>query len=221
MASLRHKNVALARVGKTMTKSFLKSVQSNSMAIFCGLVLGLLAAALSPAPAISQTSHNPTNENYTAQEIVQAGHDFFGTTAAGFAEIIEKTFADSGQPNAYIVGQEAAGAFFGGLRYGEGTMYLKNGGSYKVYWQGPSIGFDFGGNGSRVMTLVYNLGMPDQIFNRFIGVEGSAYIVGGFGVNYQQNNQIRLAPIRTGVGARLGANVGYLKYTPYATWNPF
>ncbi|MGF7161594.1 hypothetical protein FHS85_003235 [Rhodoligotrophos appendicifer] len=208
-----------------MTKSLMKSVRANSLAIIGGIAVGIGAAALSPAPAISQTTgaihQNPAGENYTSQEIVAAGHGFFGTTTAGFAEAIERTFSDAGQPNAYIVGQEGAGAFFGGLRYGEGTMYLKNGGSYKVYWQGPSIGFDFGGNGSRVMTLVYNLSSPNQIFERFIGVEGSAYIVGGFGVNYQQNNQLKLAPIRTGVGARLGANVGYLKYTPEATWNPF
>ncbi|WP_342640901.1 DUF1134 domain-containing protein [Rhodoligotrophos ferricapiens] len=205
-----------------MMKSFLKSVRSNSVAIVSGVVLGLVAAALTPAPALSQSAtQNPNNQHYSAQEIVQAGHQFFGTTTAGFAEVIERVFADSGQPTGYIVGQEAAGAFFGGLRYGEGTMYLKNGGSYRVYWQGPSIGFDFGGNGSRVMTLVYNITSPNQIYTRFIGVEGSAYIIGGFGVNYQQNQYIRLAPIRTGVGARLGANVGYLKYTPEPTWNPF
>ncbi|WP_205042051.1 DUF1134 domain-containing protein [Rhodoligotrophos defluvii] len=203
-------------------KSFRKSVRSNIVAAFYGVVLGLLAAAVTPAPAISQTAgQNPAGQHYSSREIIDAGHQFFGTTTAGFADVIERVFADSGQPAAYIVGQEAAGAFFGGLRYGEGTMYFKNGGSYKVYWQGPSIGFDFGGNGSRVMTLVYNIASPNQIYNRFIGVEGSAYIIGGFGVNYQQNQNIRLAPIRTGVGARLGANVGYLKYTPEPTWNPF
>jgi hypothetical protein len=213
-----------------MRKSFLNSVRSNTAAAVFGMTVGLVAAALTPAPALSQATaygnskpyvNKQNSQGYTSQEIIEAGHGFFGTTTAGLAEAIEKTFQDSGQPTAYIVGQEAAGAFFGGLRYGEGTMYFKNGMTQKVYWQGPSIGFDFGGNGSRVMTLVYNITHPSQIFDRFVGVEGSAYIIGGFGVNYQQNRDIRLAPIRTGVGARLGANVGYLKYSPEATWNPF
>lgn len=205
-----------------MKKSFLNSIRSNSAAALCGLAIGVAAAALTPAPALSQSAGQATSgQGYTSQEIVDAGHGFFGTTTAGLAEAVEKTFNDSGQPTAYIVGQEAAGAFIGGLRYGEGVMYFKNGNSQKVYWQGPSIGFDFGGNGSRVMTLVYNVSNPAQIYDRFVGVEGSAYIIGGFGVNYQQNHQIRLAPIRTGVGARLGANIGYLKYSPEPTWNPF
>lgn len=163
--------------------------------------------------------HDP--DTYSMQEIIDAGHGFFGKTTGGFAKAVEYAFKKSGPPSAYIVGEEGAGAFVGGLRYGEGTLYPKTGGKHKVYWQGPSVGFDFGANGSRTLTLVYNMRLPRQIYSRFYGVEGSAYFVGGVGVNFQQDDQLRLAPIRTGVGARLGANVGYLKYTPYPTWNPF
>jgi hypothetical protein len=158
---------------------------------------------------------------FSSKEVMDAGHQFFGETTAGVAEVIEYTFSKLGEPNGYIVGEEGSGAFVGGLRYGEGTLKLKNGSEQKVFWQGPSVGFDFGGNGSRVLVLVYNVSTPDDLFNRFVGVDGSAYVVGGLGVNFQQNNDIKLAPIRTGVGARLGVNAGYLKYTAKPTWNPF
>jgi hypothetical protein len=158
---------------------------------------------------------------YSVNEVVDASHNFFGRTTAGVAEAVEYVFSHYGEPNAYIIGEEGSGAFIGGLRYGEGTLYPKEGGQYRVYWQGPSVGFDFGGNGSRTLTLVYGMHTPDQIFSRFIGVEGTAYFVGGLGVNFQSNDELRLAPIRTGVGARLGANVGYLKYSRNPTWNPF
>jgi hypothetical protein len=130
-------------------------------------------------------------------------------------------FQSQGEPTAYIVGEEAAGAIIGGLRFGEGTIYYKDGITQRIYWQGPSVGFDLGGNGSRTLVLVYNSDSPRDLYERFVGVEGSAYFIGGLGVNFQQNNQIILAPIRTGVGARLGANVGYLKYSKAPTWNPF
>ena len=117
--------------------------------------------------------------------------------------------------------EEISGAFVGGLRYGEGTIYYKNGTRQKIYWQGPSVGFDFGANGSRTLVLVYNSESPRDLYNRFGGVEGSAYLVGGLGVNFQESDGIVLAPIRTGLGARLGANVGYLKYSPKPKYNPF
>ena len=160
-------------------------------------------------------------ETYSMQEIVDAGHGFFGITTSSFAEAVEYVFQQAGRPTGYIVGEEGAGAFVGGLRYGEGMLYTKTGGKRKVFWQGPSIGFDFGGNGSRTLTLVYDMDSPNQLFSRFIGVEGSAYFIGGFGVNFQRDEHIKLAPIRTGIGARLGANIGYLKYTREPTWNPF
>jgi hypothetical protein len=179
-----------------------------------------------PSDALGASrGHHPTPVEeagtFSSHEIFQAGHAFFGTTTKGVAHAVESVFAQAGRPSGYIVGEEISGAFFGGLRYGEGTLHLKNGISRKVYWQGPSLGFDFGGNGSRSMVLVYDIASPEQIFDRFVGLEGSAYMVGGIGVNYQRNAQLKLAPIRTGVGARFGANMGYLKYTSHPTWNPF
>lgn len=161
------------------------------------------------------------SKTYSPDEIIEGGHRWFGKTTKGVAKAVESVFANSGRPSGYIIGEEASGAFFGGLRYGEGTLFMKDGTRKKVYWQGPSVGFDLGGNGSRVLVLVYNISDEGQIFDRFIGVEGSAYMVGGLGVNFQSNEHLKLAPIRTGVGARLGANVGYLKYTERPTMNPF
>ena len=189
------------------------------------LILVLALARLGFGPAWAQTSQGsappPQSGAYSVQEIVDAGHSFFGKTTGGLADAIATIFAKQGQPNAYIVGEEGAGAIVGGVRYGEGTVNTKFSGPRKVYWQGPSIGFDFGGNGSRVMVLIYNLRAVDELFVRFPGAEGSAYMIGGVGVNYLQRDHLILAPIRTGVGARLGVNLGYLKFTPNATWNPF
>ncbi|WP_038033903.1 DUF1134 domain-containing protein [Thermopetrobacter sp. TC1] len=160
-------------------------------------------------------------ETFSAQEIIDAGHKFFGTTTKGLARAVESVFARQGRPSGYILGEEASGAFIGGLRYGEGWLYLKNGQRRKVFWQGPSIGFDAGGNGSRVLMLVYDIDSPRQILGRFPGVNGSAYVVGGLDISVHSNQQIIVVPIRTGVGARLGANMGYLKFTARPTWNPF
>lgn len=183
------------------------------------------ASLVVSAPALAQTtgsvSRAEQRETFTSEELLLKGHEFFGKASRGVGQAIEFVFQNQGEPTAYIVGEEAAGAFVGGLRYGEGTIYYKNGTSEKIYWQGPSLGFDFGGNGSRSMTLVYNSNSPDELYDRFGGVEGAAYLVGGLGVNFQRRDNIILAPIRTGVGARLGANVGYLKYSPRPKWNPF
>ena len=160
-------------------------------------------------------------QEYTAQEIVDSGHKFFGATSGGLATVIEKIFASYGLPNGYLLGEEGSGALIGGLTYGEGTLYTKNAGDLRVYWQGPSVGFDWGGDGARTMTLVYNLPSTAAIYQRFAGINGSAYIVGGFGMTALTANNIVLVPIRSGLGLRLGANIGYLKYTPRATWNPF
>ncbi len=160
-------------------------------------------------------------QEYTAQEIIDSGHKFFGATSGGLASVVEKIFSSYGLPNGYVLGEEGSGAFIGGLTYGEGTLYTKNAGDHKVFWQGPSLGWDFGGEGSRVMVLVYNLDDVNNLYNRFGGVAGSAYVVAGVGFNVLKNNQMLLVPIRTGVGARLGINMGYLKLTNKATWNPF
>jgi hypothetical protein len=158
---------------------------------------------------------------YSEDEIIRAGNSFFGTISGGLASAIEWTFQKAGRPNGYILGQDAGGAFVAGLAYGEGTLYTKDAGNFKVYWQGPSVGYDFGADGSKVMTLVYNLRDPSDIYDRFGGVEGTAYLVGGVSVQLQKAGHVTLAPIRAGVGLRLGANVGYLKYTRNPTWNPF
>jgi hypothetical protein len=161
------------------------------------------------------------SRTYSSNEIVDAGHRFFGTVTKGLANVVEYAFQLQGRPNGYILGQDAGGAFIAGLRYGEGILYTKDAGTHRVYWQGPSIGYDMGGDGSKVMVLVYNLHDPSEIYQRFGGVDGSAYVVGGVGLTFQKSGDIVTAPIRTGIGLRLGANVGYLKYTPQPTWNPF
>ncbi len=158
---------------------------------------------------------------YSSNEIIDSGHRFFGTVSRGLAQVVEKAFSQFGQPNGYILGEEASGAFVAGLRYGEGTLYTKNAGDLRVFWQGPSIGFDAGGEGARTMLLVYNLPSTEAIYERFGGIDGSAYFIGGFGMTALTANNVVLVPIRSGVGLRLGANLGYLKFTPKATWNPF
>src|SRR5690606_28464622 len=144
---------------------------------------------------------------YTRDEIVAAGSNFLGVAVEAIGGAVERIFADQGDsPTAYIAGEEGSGAFTVGARYGQGLLYMKDRPRpQEVYWQGISIGWDIGGNVARVFTLVYNLYHPDMIYRRYPGVEGSAYLVGGLGVNYQQADGIILAPIRAGVGLRLGA----------------
>lgn len=168
-----------------------------------------------PPPAASAPS------TYGPDELLGAGHRFFGNVSRGLASVIERAVSQWGLPNGYILGEEGSGAFVAGLRYGEGTLYTKNAGDLRVYWQGPSVGFDMGGDGARTMTLVYSLPATNAIYQRFAGIDGSAYIIGGFGMTALTSNGIVLVPIRSGIGLRLGANIGYLKYTPKATWNPF
>ncbi|WP_028006772.1 DUF1134 domain-containing protein [Solimonas flava] len=160
------------------------------------------------------------SQTYSADEVTQAASKFFGSTSEGLAKAIERTFSDYGRPNAYIYGNEGGGAAIVGLRYGKGTLQFKGGDSQKVYWQGPSIGWDFGGNASKVFTLVYNLRSSSQLFQRFPAVDGSLYVVAGVGVNYQKSGDIVLAPIRTGVGLRAGASLGYVHYTREASILP-
>ena len=174
-----------------------------------------------PPPNLPPPQRQPGPDVYGPDELVNAGHRFFGNVSRGLASIIERAVSQWGLPNGYVLGEEGSGAFVAGLRYGEGTLYTKNAGDLRVYWQGPSVGFDWGGDGARTMTLVYNLPATNAIYQRFVGIDGSAYIVGGFGMTALTANNIVLVPIRSGIGLRLGANIGYLKYTPRATWNPF
>ena len=181
-----------------------------------GLLIVLTSLGAQPA-----TAQQRQQSQYSSNEILDAGHRFFGGVSRGLAQVVEKAFSQWGLPNGYILGEEASGAFVVGLRYGRGLMYMKERQPMEVFWQGPSVGFDWGGNASRVFTLCYNLHVPELIFQRYPGVEGSAYLVGGLGVNYQRAEDVTLAPIRAGVGLRLGANVGYLAYTRKRNIIPF
>jgi len=192
-------------------------------------ILARLAAAAVLALALGAPAHaqgNPNDEAFTAEEIVGAGHQFFGKMSGGLATLVERAVSNYGLPNGYIIGQEASGAIFGGLRYGEGTLYTKSSGQQTVFWQGPSLGLDIGGDGARTMMLVYDLPGGGAVYRRYAGVNGSAYLVGGLGMTVLANSEntnepVYVVPIRTGMGARLGINVGYLKFTDRPTWNPF
>ncbi len=164
---------------------------------------------------------NTPAETYDRSELVNGVSDFLGVSAESAAAAIERIFKENGRPTAYIAGEEGSAAFFGGLRYGKGLLYMKHRPTTRVFWRGPSIGFDWGLNASRCFTLCYNLQYPEFIFRRFPGVDGSAYLVAGLGVNYQHADGVTLAPIRTGVGLRLGANVGYLAYSRTRNYFPF
>jgi hypothetical protein len=183
--------------------------------ITLALLMAGVGIMLGTKPSVAQPN------TYLPGELVDTGHKFFGTVSRGLAGVIEKAVSRWGQPNGYVLGQEAGGAFFAGLRYGEGTLYTKNAGDLRVYWQGPSLGWDIGGEGARTMMLVYNLPSTRAVYQRFGGLDGSAYLIGGFGMTALTVDGIVVVPIRSGLGLRLGANVGYLKFTPSATWNPF
>lgn len=185
------------------------------------LILCLFASGIEPAFSQSQPAQPPKRDTFSPDEIIRAGHQFFGSVSQGLALVVEKAFSQWGEPNGYVLGQEGGGAFVVGLRYGDGVLYTRNAGDRRVFWEGPSIGFDAGGEGARTMMLVYNLPATDAIYQRFIGIDGSAYFVGGFGMTALTANNIVVVPIRSGVGFRLGASIGYLKFTPHATWNPF
>jgi len=160
-------------------------------------------------------------DTFSQAETAEIVADFFGVTSEAAASAVERVFADQGRPVGYIAGQEGSGAIGVGLRYGQGYLTLKDGGAREVYWQGPSIGFDTGGDASRVFVLVYNLPSEEALFRRYPGVEGSAYLVGGLSVKYLRADGITLAPIRSGAGLRLGANIGYLVISPEKRINPF
>lgn len=177
--------------------------------------------AAAPTPAYNPHPVPPRDDQFSPGELIEAGHRFFGGVSRGLALIVQRAGSQWGQPNGYILGEEAGGAFVGGLRYGDGTLYTKNAGDRRVFWEGPTIGFDAGADGARTMMLVYNLPRTDAIFDRFGGIDGSAYFVGGLGMTALTANDVVLVPIRTGVGLRLGANLGYLKFTARPTWNPF
>lgn len=188
---------------------------------FLAALVVVLSIAGIPAGALAQQQAGSLSETYSSDEILEAGHQFFGSVAQGLASLIERAFTDYGQPNAYILGQEGGGALFIGARYGDGTMYTRNAGTHQVFWQGPSLGLNIGADGSRVMMLVYNLPTIESIFDRYPGVEGSIYAVGGLGMTALRQDDVVIVPISAGVGLRAGVAVGYLNFTREPTWNPF
>jgi hypothetical protein len=185
------------------------------------LRIGASALTLASGEAFGRTPPADRPEAYSDNEVVANGHRFFGSISRGLAEGVESATRRWGKPNAYVLGQEAGGAFIGGLRYGEGVMYTRNAGRRRIYWQGPSLGLDAGADGDRTMMLVYNLPSVEAMYQRFSGVDGSAYLVGGFGFTALEAGDVVVVPVRSGVGARLGVNLGYLKFTERSTWNPF
>jgi hypothetical protein len=176
------------------------------------------SVALLAAPALGDTQS--VGGTYSARDLINAGSSFFGQVSQDLATVVEDAVSHYGLPNGYILGQEGSFAIIAGARYGRGTLYTRNAGQHPLYWQGPSVGVDFGGNGDRVMMLVYNLPSVPAIYDRFVGVAGSAHIVAGFGMTVLARNDVTIVPIITGIGARLGLNIGYLKFTDHETLNP-
>ncbi len=192
------------------------------------ILVALALAAAGPVSAAAQQSttakESPAAEEddtFDKDEMIGKAQEFFGSTTKGLAEALQKVFEDQGRPNGYIKGEEISGAFGVGLRYGNGMLHRKTRGPMKLYWQGPTVGFDVGGNASKVFTLVYHLKNNEEIFQRIPGVEGTFYFVAGLAINYQQSGDLILAPIRTGVGLRGGVNIGYLHYAKKHSWIPF
>lgn len=177
---------------------------------------------LEPGPSVAMLEPLPPEQvGYTIDEIREISRGFFGTISTELGSVIEYAFSSAGRPDGYVLGTEGGGAFLAGLRYGSGTLYLRSGGSGKIYWHGPSIGTDLGASGSRTMFLIYRLREPEALYRQFTGVDGSAYFIGGVGITFLKGGQVLMAPIRTGIGLRLGANIGYIRFTPRPTWNPF
>jgi hypothetical protein len=193
-------------------------MKTSRIALAAALAFSFVSAL--PTAAQDGTVEDAANK-FSQNEVVQAASGFFGTTTEAVAKAVQRVFADQGLPDAYIKGDEGSGAVVVGLRYGEGWLIRKNAAPEKVYWQGPSVGFDFGGNASKSFILIYNLGQSDRLFQKFPGIEGSYYFIAGIGVNYLRANNITLAPMRTGVGFRAGVSAGYLTFTRQATINPF
>ena len=182
--------------------------------------LGFLAA-ISGVAFADEKPKDADKNTYDQDTILHDAEQFFGKGTEGLAKVIEKAFKEQGRPNAYVAGEEVSGAIAVGLRYGDGTLRMKSGASRKVYWQGPSVGFDWGANASKVFVLVYHLPNSESLFERFPAVDGSFYYFGGVGINYQRRGHIILAPIRLGVGLRAGASIGYMHYSRKKTYNPF
>ena len=173
-----------------------------------------------PSPTVDARAASAST-TYSRDDLIGAAEGVFGRGAEGLAGIIEDILRDQGEPNAYIAGREASGAFIIGLRYGSGTLFHRIEGQRPVYWTGPSVGFDVGGDAAKVFVLVYNLYDTQELYKRFPAGEGRVYFVGGFSAAYLRSGETVLIPVRRGVGWRLGANVGYMKFTEESRWLPF
>ncbi|MBN1237077.1 MAG: DUF1134 domain-containing protein [Gammaproteobacteria bacterium] len=196
----------------------MRALRTLSIACAVALVCTACAASRARAPAAGPAADR---EPYQQDTVLDEAENFFGAGARGVADVLNRVFADNGPPDAYIKGEEGGGAVGIGLRYGHGTVYFKDGTSSKVYWRGPSLGIDLGGSAAKTFVLIYNVDDVDQLFQRFGGVEGSLYYVGGVGVTYNRSDDAVLAPVRLGVGWRQGVNVGYLHLSPRRSWVPF
>lgn len=164
----------------------------------------------------------PQEDGYTIDEIRSATRGFFGAISTNLASVIEHAFKQMGRPTGYVLGTEGGGAFLAGLRFGKGKLYMRSERDVRdVYWHGPSVGTDVGASGSRTLFLIYRMQSPDDLYRTFTGIDGSAYFVGGVGLTLLKGGPVIMAPIRSGVGMRLGANVGYVRFTDRPTWNPF
>jgi hypothetical protein len=177
------------------------------------------SATASAAIAAAPTA--PTGTTYQRDDLIGAAEGVFGRGAESVARMIEDILRDQGEPNGYIVGREAGGAFVFGLRYGSGTLHHRVEGQRPVYWTGPSLGLDAGANAGSTFVLVYNLHDSEELFERFPAGEGAAYLIGGFNASYLRRGDVVLIPIRAGVGARVGVNVGYMKFSRRQRWLPF
>jgi hypothetical protein len=186
------------------------------------MILALSLAVLSsPGSTSEKTGGHNTGDTYNQDEVVREVSKFFGEGAAGISQVIAKAFKEQGEPNGYIMGEEAGGAVGVGVRYGKGKLQMHDGRTMPVYWQGPSVGFDVGGNAAKTFVLIYNLQDTEKLFQRYPGVEGSLYFVGGVGLHYVRSAGVTLAPVRFGVGWRQGASVGYMHFTRKKRINPF
>ena len=199
----------------------MRNIRKSLLLLLFGIIFVASATTNTNAEWYDDQNQSYNSEGFNVSELVLAGHDFFGTATEGLGTAVETVFSALGRPDGYIVGEEASGAIIAGLTYGEGTITTKNLGEEKIYWQGPSIGIDYGGDGSRVMFLIYNMDNINDVHKRFVGTNGTAYVVGGLGGSVYNRGGVTIATIKTGAGLRMGANIGYIKFSENPKWLPF
>ena len=196
-------------------------VATPILAALLSALLAMPCALRANAAEAANKSTASSSATYSEDEVIQSANKFFTSGAKDLSDVLGKVLKEKGKPVGFVRGEEAGGAIGVGLRYGHGELVMKSGGTRRLYWQGPSLGFDVGGNASKVFMLVYKLPNAEALFQRFPGVEGSLYFVGGFGVTYMQTNGMTVAPVRFGAGWRQGLSVGYINFSPKKRYNPF